>query len=455
MNKETGTKTIGLDIGTTSVSAVVFNEDKQEVLLARTARSGHFLQAANEWERLQDADELTSLAKNLLEELLSDFPDICGIGLTGQMHGILYTDEDGHAVSPLYTWQDRRGDVPLQDGRSMSERVREMTGLTVPAGYGLLTHLTLQETGGETKNEPAGVRGTALCTIGDYLGMVLTGRKRPIIHISNAASLGFYDVGKNGFRTDALKKMGMDLSLLPEVTDEYTVLGTFRGIPVTAAVGDNQASFLGSVGLKENALLLNIGTGGQISMLADRPYSIEGIETRPMTKDRYLLAGASLCGGRAYAALERFFRSYAGSACGTEEPQYAVMEQIAEREWRKDPQQAFRLQVDTTFMGTREDPLRRGSIANLSEDTFTPEHLILGVMAGMARELHDMYRKIEAGTGLTAASMTGSGNGLRNNRILQEICCHIFGKPMALSGNREEAACGAAAAAAEALRQKK
>ena len=42
------------------------------------------------------------------------YPDIERIGVTGQMHGILYLDGEGNAVSPLYTWQDARGDAPCE-----------------------------------------------------------------------------------------------------------------------------------------------------------------------------------------------------------------------------------------------------------------------------------------------------------------------------------------------------
>ena len=88
----------------------------------------------------------------------------------------------------------------------------------------------------------------------DYLGMRLTGRKKPLMHVSNAASLGFYDVETDQFYTDILEKLGMDLSLLPSVTAGFDVLGKFRGIPVTVALGDNQASFLGSVKADQEAV---------------------------------------------------------------------------------------------------------------------------------------------------------------------------------------------------------
>lgn len=107
------------------------------------------------------------------------------------------------------------------------------------------------------------------------------------------------------------------------------MLGQYKGIPVTVALGDNQASFLGSVGFQENTVLLNMGTGGQISVLSDQLFEGNGIEARPFTKGKYLLVGASLCGGRAYAVLEKFFRSFYVQAGGDDRDLYEVMEKLA------------------------------------------------------------------------------------------------------------------------------
>ncbi len=53
-----------------------------------------------------------------------------GIGFTGQMHGMLYVDASGMAVSPLYTWQDGSGEIPLEDGRTCVEILSLLSDLT-------------------------------------------------------------------------------------------------------------------------------------------------------------------------------------------------------------------------------------------------------------------------------------------------------------------------------------
>ena len=76
-----------------------------------------------------------------MRQLQQEHPDIGGIGVTGQMHGILYLDELGRAVSPLYTWQDQRGAERLTQ-QTYAERLSELTGYTLSTGYGVVTHFS-------------------------------------------------------------------------------------------------------------------------------------------------------------------------------------------------------------------------------------------------------------------------------------------------------------------------
>ncbi len=427
-------KAIGIDIGTTTISGIVLDTEKRQMLEARTVQNGSFIKTEHEWERIQDVDVILDKAEDLVKELLACCPEADVIGLTGQMHGIVYLNRNGRHVSPLYTWQDGRGNLSSDGHKPLTEQVMDKTGVFIASGYGLISHLY------NLRNGLVPREAVSLCTIGDYLGMALTGRKYPLVHISNAASLGFFDVQRGGFRKDAMKEMGIDPSILPEITEDFTELGRYQGIPVAAALGDNQASFLGSVGIHKNILLLNMGTGGQISALSDRYFEAPGIEARPFVKGKYLLAGASLCGGRAYAVLEHFFRSYAKVVGMEEASQYAVMAELAERGMKG----ADRLKVCTAFNGTRAEPGLRGSITNIGEDNFTPESLTFGVLEGMARELYDMYCLVREGTDLKAERLVASGNGLRMNPVLQEICSGMFGAELILADFKEEAACGAA-----------
>lgn len=425
-------KALGLDIGTTTISAVVVDMEGREIIKAYTISNGSFIETDCPWEKIQNPDIILEKALGLLDEIMKEHQDISVIGLTGQMHGIVYLDENGKHISPLYTWQDGRGNVPAEDGRSLCEMLEEEYGVKAYTGYGLVTHLY------NCRNHLVPEGAAKVCTIMDYLGMRLTGRKTPLMHSSNAASLGFYDAGRGCFMVEVLQRAGADADILPEVTEDFTAVGDYRGIPVSVAIGDNQASFLGSVENAADSILVNMGTGGQISVLSDSYFTAKGIEARPFARGYYLLAGSSLCGGRAYALLEHFFRRYAEAAGVSGVDHYSVMGKILDGKSGGE-----NLKVNTAFSGTREKPEKRGSIKNIGTENFTPEALIYGVLDGMAEELYKMYGKIGKGISGSRSRMIASGNGIRKNRHLQEIMSEKFGMELELAKREEEAAYGA------------
>ena len=116
--------------------------------------------------------------------------------------------------------------------------------------------------------------------------MCIRDRERePLLHQSMAASLGIYDIQKGCFDTEAVERAGMDIEMLPRVTKENALCGrTKEGVPVAVSLGDNQASFLGSVN-EECKVLLNVGTGAQLSAYSEKIAEGENLECRPYVGD--------------------------------------------------------------------------------------------------------------------------------------------------------------------------
>lgn len=426
-------RALGIDIGTTTISAVIVEMEGRKIERAYTIANESFIQTGFEWEKIQNPDTILQKTWKLLDEIFEEYSDIHVIGLTGQMHGIVYLDKNGKHISPLYTWQDGRGNLAVDDKESICGMLEKKFSVKAYTGYGLVTHLY-------NCRRNLVPEGTAkICTIMDYLGMRLAERKAPLIHSGNAASLGLYNAKDGGFLEEVLKSAGADTKILPEVTDIFTCIGTYRGIPVSVAIGDNQASFLGSVEDASGSILVNMGTGGQISVLSESCFTAKGIEARPFVKGYYLLAGSSLCGGRAYAALEHFFRSYAEALGVKNADHYSIMEKLLDKNVKTE-----KLKVNTAFSGTREKPEKRGSIRNIGMDNFTPEALIYGVLDGMAAELYKMYGKMEKELHFSKSRMIASGNGVRKNHHLQEIMSKKFGMSLQMAEHEEEAAYGAA-----------
>lgn len=422
---------IGIDLGTTTISMVALDTETQMLIARHTVDHRGSLESPI--HALQDGQTMVTCVEQLLAEWLSAYPNVAGIGLTGQMHGILYLDSHGQACSPLYTWQDLSAEDA--DGICYREEAYQRCGKTAPSGYGLMTHYVLQRRG----EIPTAAR--SFCTIADYLGMRLVGRSQPLLHASMAASLGFYDVAHGRFETETLQQLEMNLSLLPACTRQTILLGTHQDIPVSVAFGDNQAAFLGACTAFDRTVLLNVGTGSQVSVLCDTPIAHPALETRPFLEDAYLCSYSALCGGYAYALLEQFFHQLA-KEFGQDAPQYDLMARLAEQ--ATDP-----LTVQPTFQGSRQDPSLRGSITNISASNFTPANLVRGVLEGMAEELYQHYALMPISNIHT--TLIASGNGVRQNSLLQQILSDRFHLPLQMPQEPEEAALGAARFAAYAV----
>ncbi len=422
---------IGIDIGTTTVCAVVVDVESGKTVKTVTADNAYKIRG-QAFERLQDPEKIVERVEDFLRELVNAYSPVCCIGLTGQMHGVVYVNEEGRAVSPLYSWQDESANELSESGKTYAEELSEITGYPMSSGFGVSTVYV------HTKRQrlPAGAK--KICTIHDYAAMRLAKRKAPVVHPSDAASLGCFDEKKGGFDETALKKAGVDLSLLPEIGGDRTVLGRWENIPVAIAVGDNQASYVGAVCNMRDCLLVNIGTGSQVSFPLHGEISLPPeVERRPCTDELTIGVGASLCGGRAFAALEKFFRESAEMTTGT--PVSSAYEGMNEALSKlQDTKSEWK--VSTKFCGTRYCPDERGKIEGISLDNFTPQSFMLGVLQGIVDELYDTYA-IANPSGIKR--LIGSGNGLRKNPVLQRLFEQTFGMPLKIPAHREEAAFGA------------
>ncbi len=326
------------------------------------------------------------------------------------MHGILYYDKDGNAVSPLFTWQDERGDLPYQDTTYAKY-------LGSCSGYGCVTDFCNKVNGLIPKT------AVGFCTIADYLVMKLCQTKTPLIHITNGASFGCYDI-KN-------KKFSYDCNI--ELTDEFAIAGCYKNIPVSVAIGDNQASVLGSC--RRDELLINVGTGSQVSIISENCVLGENVETRPYFEGKYLTVGSALCGGRAYSLTKDFLREVL-SAKGEvlEDEVYSIMTEMLNG--IKNPT----VKADTRFAGTRQDKSIRGGFYNISVNNFKPAEFIHAVLQGMAEELYSLYNSF----GEERKILVGTGNGVRKNLHFVKCVESLFGANLKIPAHSEETSFGSA-----------
>ena len=425
---------LGIDIGTSSICGIVYNTVSKDIVSIAKINNTDML-SCNVWEKVQDANAIVDIVLDLIQELRIQYPDIKGIGLSGQMHGILYVNAEGEAVSPLYTWQDMRGSLLYKDGMSYAAYLSKQTGFPLSTGFGLVTHYY------NKVNSLVPQNAVKLCTIMDYTAMRLTGKCEPLVDCSNAASLGFFDKEKLAFDKEALWNVGIDNSILPEIGKAFSRVGHYENISVYTAIGDNQASFLGSIRDIRHSIRITVGTSSQISVYSDDYVNVPLLDTRPLPGGGYILVGAALCGGCSFSLLKKFFSETIKLYTGEEMDDtdlYKIMVSVPYKEVQEDD-----IRVETLFGGTRSHPEKRGKIMNISCLNWHPENLIRGFLEGMSQELYDFYQLLPNSIRERKTILVGSGNGIKRNPLLCQILEERFKCHLQVSACREEAALGA------------
>jgi len=439
---------ISLDIGTSKLAALALScKSLRPVAICSQVNDTEIKELPAGYHE-QDPLRSRALCLGLLQKLLSErevrADEVVGIGITGQMHGVLLVNSDLEPQSNLITWRDQR-----TQNSEFRTRHSKRTGSPLHAGYGGATLRWL------AKNGKLSESATAL-TIADYVAAHLTGVIAT--EATHAASWGIFNLQEGVWDAELVDRLGIRKDVLPTVLSTARPLGNIRSalaqqlglgpdVQVCSPLGDNQAGIIGAAGFADNAAVLNLGTGGQISFPQNDYKFVETLETRPMPFGGFILVGASLCGGWAYKYLQKFIQAavkeFAGTPPGDEEI-YSRMNSIA----AQAPQGASGISVDTRFSGTRLEPNIRGSINGIGAENFTPANLTRGFVEGMIRELAEMASK--AGIKDFKKIIAG-GNAVRKNPVVSEVIESIFGLPCYISSSREEAALGAAYAAAIGL----
>lgn len=143
-------KHIGIDIGTSSICGVVYDEatgQVRSVTKANDAAVGGGQAIADDipaWAFRQNPNRIFQVVRQLLDEMIET--DVASIGFSGQMHGMLYLDAAGNPVSPLYTWQDGSAAQPFRDGKSYADLYDKMSASATSRTDGMAVRTTFEGT---------------------------------------------------------------------------------------------------------------------------------------------------------------------------------------------------------------------------------------------------------------------------------------------------------------------
>jgi len=432
---------LGIDIGTTKVAAVIINTDHRLLASASIPHNAQLPGPPDYAE--QDVNILLETARTVVHRLPEDVRScIKAVGVTGQMHGTIVLDKKNNPLTPLITWQD---------GRCIADF---LTHLNAAAGYELKTGFGCATLAWLCQNKKL-PPGTAACaTIHDLLVAVLCGLEKPITDPTDAASWGLFDLNSLQWDIDAVNAAQIPESILPEVLPCSTIAGRLSkeqaeqfgipaSIPVTVAIGDNQASLLATFTMPETQLALSLGTSAQLSAVLPPTTTATTLATnikyeyRPYPGNRLAIVAAPLCGGSAWTWLVESIQKWFTDLCQPCPPKDEIYNKINQLGLHAKTN----LTVKPNFLGERYDPDLRGLITGINMQNFDLPGLARALAKGIIENLKQMLPE-NALTGRT--QIVGSGNALRKNPLLQSMVEEVFNLPLEMLHSIEEAATGAA-----------
>jgi xylulokinase len=423
---------VGLDVGTTGVKAIAVSPDGA---VQATATHGYPLSTPRPGWSEQDPDDWWKASSAALAEV-AEGRTVAGIGLSGQMHGLVVVDASGAVIRPAMLWNDQRtarecAEIEERVGRA---RLIELTGNRALTGFTAPKLLWLR------RHEPdAYARIARVMLPKDFVRLRLTGEWG--IDAADASGTLLFDVAGRRWSAEVLDALELPREWFPPVLESPEQAGVVSasdtvslGTPVAAGAGDQPAAALG-VGIdRPGPVSVVLGTSGVV--LAALP----GYAHEPE--------------GRVHA--------FCHAVPGTWQAMGVMLSAAGSLEWlheRLAPDVAFAALTDEAsawppgaegllfapyLAGERTphaDPGARGAFVGL-ELRHDRGALVRSVLEGVAFGLADALDAVRA-LGVEASVGRVSGGGARSGLWL-EIVASVLGIPLERTESEEGSAFGAA-----------
>ncbi len=253
---------VGLDVGTSAVKGVAIDEKGTVLALAEAA---YPLSTPHPGWSEQDPEDWWAASERVLGELREVAGAPAGIGLSGQMHGLVALDGENRILRPAILWNDQRTAAECEEiERTIGlERLialtgnRALTGFTAPKLLWLRTH----------EPEVYG-RIARIALPKDYVRLRLCATHA--IDVADASGTLLLDVAGRQWSDEVLDALELEPAWLPKVMESPTVSGhTAEGIPVAAGAGDQAAGALGVGVDRPGPLSVVLGTSGVVFAALD------------------------------------------------------------------------------------------------------------------------------------------------------------------------------------------
>lgn len=424
-----------LDIGTTTIIGLLYNSVKNDIIEITESFHNGFIEHADPLKSEINPFSILTQVQNVIDYFKRY--TIEGISLTGQMHGFVVLDKFYKPLTNFITWMDKRALKKCNGKKTYLDEFLQLLGYKPKnsmMGYMAPNLYAMKKSSELPKN------AAHFVTIHDFISQKLCGKA--IIDPSFAESTGFFDSITNKWDEKLINKCGFSYEQFSEIQDTSTRIGYYKNIPVFVGLGDNQATVLGSISQTDEMALINIGTGGQVSLVLTNENVSPNVETRVFVEGMKMAVGASLCSGKAYEIMMRFIKDIGKiyfNKLLDEKTIYALME--------KNNNFNTNMHCEPTFLGTRENPDKEGSFSNINVNNFTVEDFLGALSKGIIEELYQLYKKIN----VNRKSIVASGGLVKKSLNFQKIIKTIFDKELYLTGCNQEAAMGAVISAAKGL----
>lgn len=435
---------LGLDVGTSGAKAVLVDADGAVVA---SATADYPLSTPQPLWSEQDPADWWQGSRDALRQVITSAavpPDsIAGLGLTGQMHGAVFLDEQDAVIRPAILWNDGRtaAECEALTAQVGAERLLSITGNPALTGFQAPKLLWLR---GHEREHAARVRRLLLPK--DYLRLLLTGDAAT--DASDAAGTLLLDLQTRDWSDSILTTLEIPRDWLPPVFEGPQVTGQLRpaiaselglpvGLPIVAGGGDNAAAAVGTGIIREGVLSASLGTSGVL--FAHSAAIRRDEEGRLHTfchavPDAYHLMAVTLSAGGAFAWLRQTLRAL--------DPTLSYDQLVAQA--ATVPAGAEGLLFLPYLSGERtphRDPLARGAFIGLTL-RHGLGHMVRAVLEGVAFSLRDgLVIMQELGLALDEVRLIGGG---ARSAVWRQIVADVLGQPVTTMRAEEGPAFGAA-----------
>ncbi|MFN2186000.1 MAG: xylulokinase [Anaerolineae bacterium] len=437
---------LGIDVSTTATKALLMRADGQVVSVASSAYE--YDTPYPRWIE-QDPDlwwrATVYSIRQVLAQASSDPADIKGVGLTGQMHGLVLLGAAGQVLRPAILWNDQRTSAEC-------DQIRDMLGkehFLQTTGNDALTGFTAPKILWVKNHEPdrfAQVRQILLPK--DYIRYKLTGAYAT--DKADGSGTVLFDLRRRDWSPEVVEALGIDPAWLPPTFEGTAVAGQITrpaaretglvtGTPVVGGGGDQAAAAVGTGTVSEGIVSLSLGTSGVVFASVDRP--VVEPEGRlhafcHAVPGKWHLMGVMLSAGGSL----RWYRDTL--APGTDfDALTAPANDVC-----PGSDGLFFLPYLTGERTPHPDPLARGAFVGLTV-RHTQSDLTRAVLEGVAFGLRDSYELLKRAGLQQIAQVRITGGGAKSP-LWRQILADVLGAELVTVNAAEGAAFGAAVLAA-------